>query len=172
MATTIVVNNMNECPALQPKYARKPKPSVVIPPAKPSMPSMKLYRLVIHSKNNTLTGTANQPSSTVLMAGIGKEYRVNPTPHTTITAASVCTARRIPTGSPALSLRNDMVVTSALEPMIQKLADARPFGRTSIGCGVTANPIATTANPIMTLERIATPPEGGVGSTWRDRSFG
>src|SRR2546422_1287457 len=154
---------MNGCPALQPKDARNPKPRTVIPPAKPSMPSMKLYRLVIHSKNKTLTGAANHPSSTVLKAGIGKEERVNPTPDTTIMAAIACTANRRPTGSPLLSSRKETVVIRVIEPTIQTLADAKPFGRNPVEGGTTAKPSAATPNPIMMLARIATPPELGVG---------
>jgi hypothetical protein len=102
------------------------------------MPSMKLYRLVIHSKSNADTGAANQPSSMVAMPGIGMDGRVNPTPHTTIPAAIACTAKRSPMERPFLSSRKETVATRAIEPTIQTLADAKPFVRKPVEGGTTA----------------------------------
>src|SRR6187549_2858728 len=100
-----------------------PKPRTVIPPANPSMPSIKLYKFVIHIRKSTVTGQANQPSSRLLPKGRETAGTTKPDPTTSATTTTNCTPNRKLVGSPHRSSQNDTTASTNIARKIQITED-------------------------------------------------
>ena len=119
------------------------KPKNVIPPAKPSDPSIKLNRLVIQTTHSNTSKACAIPCAS------------KPEPSTRIAAAAMCANKRCRTGRPCMSSSKETTNSTIMgntthqanDITINAQADKRP-----------------AINP--------TPPMRGIGSSCNERSLG
>src|SRR3990172_4256471 len=102
----------NNSPACNPRIANVTKPMTAIPPAKPSIPSMKLYRLTIHT-----IYTSEKPAPTAIGHshchwGISNTLKLYPVINNNA-ATPTCTRNRILAFKVKRSSRKDIIETTS-----------------------------------------------------------
>ena len=139
--------------------ARVVKPIAVIPPANPSIPSMKLYRLTTHVTNSTVSTAPAVAPNSIAVPGRTRRSTAR-SAGTTHMAAARWNRNRTAGEMRRTSSANE------IEPTIRAPASTHPCR----GAGASMN--AATVNPAARPASIATPPARETGRWCNDRSFG